>query len=134
MPKTLKIFAYKNSVGAVSDMENGSFINDVKDNNQLGVVVSVHDASITTEALKLMKTNFKKAGGSFSSVMLTRSETDEYPNSICLLGFGKHGIAINESVTYGRECDVSVLNEIEIDDSIDIPEDFILFIDSQTHS
>jgi len=131
MPKTLKIFAYKNSVGAVSDMENGSFINDVKADGELGISVSVHDTVITSEALKIMKTNFKKNSGSFSNVMLTRSKTDKYPNSIGLLGFGKHGIAINESVTYGRECDVSVLNEIDIDDSIDIPEDFILFIDSQ---
>ena len=40
---TLQIFAYKGQVGALSDIENGTFLNDVKGASQLGVVVASKD-------------------------------------------------------------------------------------------
>lgn len=131
MSKTLKIFAYNGSVGAESDIENGTFINDIESEGQLGVVVSVNDTVITSEALNIMKTNYKREGGSFAPVMIIRTDSDSASNCIALMGFGKHGVAIKEPVFFSRDCDLTVLDEIEIDDAIEIPDDFKAFIDSE---
>ena len=134
MSKTLTIFSYKGSVGANSDLENGKFINDINGSGQMGVVVAVENVVITSEALDLMKTNFRREGGSFASTMVTRSETDDYPSSIAVMGFGMHGVAICTQVEYSRDCDLTVLDEIEVDDKIIVPEDFIAFIDEESNT
>ncbi len=129
MSKSLLIYAHNGSVGATSDLENGSFLNDFKADGQMGLVVAVENVSITSKALELMKTNHTRAGGSFSGIMVTRSASESHPNSIGVMGFGLHGIAIGGPTEFSRDCDLTVLDEIEVDDDMTIPADFIAFID-----
>lgn len=127
MSKSLLIYAHNNSVGATSDLENGTFINDFKADGQMGLVVAVENISITSKALELMKNNHTRAGGSFSCIMVTRC--DDGSSNIGVMGFGLHGISIDEPTEFSRDCDLTVLDEIEVDDDMTIPADFIAFID-----
>lgn len=131
MSKTLQIYAHNNCVGATSDIDGGTFINDIKADGQMGCVVAVGEVSITSDALELMKTSYTRAGGSFASTMLTRSAIEGHTSSIAVMGFGLHGIAIHQPAEYGRDCDITVLDEIVIDDDMTVPVDFIEFVDNQ---
>lgn len=129
MLKTILIYAHKTSIGATSDIESGTFLNDVTAEGQMGVVVNVKDIAITSKALKLMKESHTRAGGSFSGIMLNKG--DNGASNVGLLGFGLHGIAIGEPTEFSRDCDLSVLDEIRVDDDITVPTDFIKFVDEE---
>ncbi len=118
---TIKIFSYKGKLGATSDTENGTFMNDIKNGNQLGVVVDVEHITITEEAKPLF-TKLPRVGGSFAGCMLTKSDKGGY--SVGLLGFGAHAIT-----EIGRTCDLSVVDEIKVDNEIEVPQDFKDFVD-----
>lgn len=122
MDKTLKIFAHKGFVGAVCDLENGKFLNDLKDKNQIGVVVHVRDIEITTEALEVFKKS-ERVGGSFSSVMLTSHQGYSSEGSVALLSKSRNYL-IGDSVEIGRTCDKRVLRWISINDEIEVPQGF----------
>jgi len=124
-----KIFAYKENLGAMTDLDNGEFINDPKVPGQLGCVVDCKNVDITKEAKELIK-KAKREGGSFAALMLTKhAETVDKKmgeGSIGLAGFWKHHYGTE--VEIGRDCELEVLelcNEVEIE----VPEDYKAFID-----
>lgn len=128
--KTLQIFEYNSEVGATSDVENGTFLNDPDGPNQLGVVVSVEDAVISPAALAIMKNNCAYDGGSFAAVMLTEAN-DNQKSSIGIMGYGKHKLTNEQGlVVYSRDCRPPVLDEIEVSDDIEVPQEFKDYIDT----
>lgn len=127
--KTLKIFEYKGVVAASSDIENGKFLNDIESPSNMGVVVHTDNVVITPTALDILKNNYDRAGGSFSHIMVTR-HADESGGSVGLLGLHTHMITSpGESVVeYSRDCDLSILDDIEVED-FTLPEEFVQFVD-----
>lgn len=124
---TLQIFAYKGQVGALSDIENGTFLNDVKGSSQLGVVVASKDIGISQEAKDLIKEKYHREGGSFAPLMLTPSEKTN--GSIGILGFGRHLLTdMDGMISISSDCDLSVLDKCQLIENN--PEDtFIEFVD-----
>lgn len=122
MNKTLKIFAHKGCVGAVCDLENGKFLNDLKDKKQIGVVVHTDDVEISSEALEVLK-KANKIGGSFSSVMLTSHSGCSKEGSVALLSKNRNYF-IGNNINIGRTCDKEVLKWISVNDSIEVPQGF----------
>ncbi len=118
---TLNIFAYKGSVGAISDINNGTFINNPLDDSQLGVVVSVEHCTISEEAKSILSKSTRE-GGSFAPFMLT--EHADGGASVAVMGIGCHLI---EPVV-GSTCSLSVLDRIPVVPN-DPPADFVSFID-----
>lgn len=125
--KTLTIFAYKNTVGAIIN-KDGEFLNDINDKNQLGCVIEVKHASITQAAKDYIKNNHVREGGSFSGFMLTKHANDE---SASIGIVGKPGAKIISSdgiVEIGRTCSLEVLDMIELDDAIETSNDYVQFV------
>ncbi len=120
-----QIFSYKGVVGAITDIKNGEFINDVKEQGQLGCVIDTKNVDITKEAKELIR-RAPREGGSFAAIMLTRHE--DKSSSIGLFGFGKHMFA-DESLCIGRTCTLSVLEDMN-EVKIEIPKGFITEIES----
>jgi len=121
-----KIFAYKGEVGAETDLENGKFLNNPLDAGQIGCLISSNEVEITEAAKEIMKTNYSREGGSFSSVMLTRLN-DGGGSSLGLLGFQKH--YLGKTMDYSRDCDLSVIDDFTVVD-METPKSFKEFIDS----
>lgn len=114
---TLNIFEYAGDLGAESDMANGTFLNDVTSDTQLGVVVAVEEVTISQEAIDVIR-NAQREGGSFACMMLTKHSpeaSDEHSTSasIGMLGRGYHWIKSGEAVL-GRTCDISVLDMMKV--------------------
>lgn len=128
--KFVTIFEHNGTVGAESDIENGSFINDVEDPNQLGIIFKPEHARITTKALDLIKSSRKSDSG-FAAIMLTNEEVGKHGASIGFIGFYKHILSDSGRADISRDSDLSVLDLIEIDDTIEAPEDFVKFVDSK---
>ena len=124
---TLQIFTYKGQVGALSDIENGTFLNDVKGSSQLGVVVASANVGISQEAKDLIKEKHRREGGSFAPLMITPSEKSN--GSIGILGFGRHLLTdMDGIIAISRDCDLSVLENCQLIENN--PEDtFIEFVD-----
>lgn len=121
---TAKIFEHKGMVGVEIDMENGKFLNDITLPGQLGCVISPEEVAITESAKAIIK-QAKREEGSFAELMLTK-HTDG-TSSIGVLGGGK--VFLGSDFTIGRDCDVSVLDEMSIIPENETPEDFIIFIE-----
>lgn len=130
---TVQIFSYKNYVGALSDIENGNFINDINDGMQLGVVVKSQEIEITSLAIDAIK-NVKRAPGTFAPIMVTKSDpsvVDQYGEyTIALFGFRKHAFSMDDEMI-SRDCDLTGLDTLTINDDIEIPQDFKEFVDEQ---
>lgn len=114
-----KIFAYKNFIGAETDVDNGIFLNDPKGESQLGCVIPLEEIEITKEAKQLLR-KATREGGSFAPVMLNEG-------SIGLLGFSSHLFNVDKPML-SRDCDLSVLDKLA-DSDIEVPAVFIEFID-----
>jgi len=115
-----KIFAYKGALGAETDIDNGTFLNDPKGPNQMGVVIPSSEVDITKEAKELLK-NASRESGSFSGIMLTK-HSDGSGNSIGLLGFWKH-LFLKDDITIGRDCDKEIIDDFN-ETIIEIPQGF----------
>lgn len=120
-----KIFAYKTFIGAETDIDNGTFLNDPKKVNQLGCIVPIGELEITKEAKDLLF-KAKRESGSFAQIMITRLNGGN--SNIGLMGFGKHAFDTSEPVI-SSDCDLTILDDIP-DSIIELPKDFIAFIDS----
>lgn len=129
MKPTLIIFSHKNTVASLADMLGGNFRNDPNDLNQLGILVDVSNVEITPAALALLKADVTKSSDSFSSVMLTKADNGSM--SIGLLGCcGKHILKDNNTAfQIGRDCTVEVLDSIKVNEDIEIPANFIEFVE-----
>lgn len=117
--KTLKIFEHKGVIGAQSNIETGTFLNDPTGAGQLGVVVAVEHAQITQGAKQILL-DCPRDGGSFAPIMLTTAR-DGSGYSVALMGARKH---MMPDPTIGRTCDREVLNRIEVVD-FEIDPEFI---------
>ena len=120
-----EIFAYKNFIGALTDIDNGKFLNDPRGEGQIGCVVPVDEILITKEAKDLLL-KAKREGGSFSPIMLIKALDGRC--SIGLLGLEKHAYNADGALI-SRDCDLSVLDNM-LDSEIGIPKDFIDYVDS----
>ena len=125
-----RIFAHRGVVGAVTDMENGKFINDPMGGGQLGCVIDVNEVEMTTAAKEAIR-GAGREGGSFAPIMLTQHADEVGGASIGLFGRGFH-LFHGEDLKIGRTCDLSVLDQIEINDDLEIPqrEEFESYVDS----
>ncbi len=120
---TLKFFEYKGVVGATSDVENGKFINDINDPNNMGVVVDVTECTISQAAKDILLKSGRERG-SVAPLMLTNC--DDGTSCVAVFGFERHLV----SPSIGRICDVDVLHKIQIVEN-DPPADFIEYVDSE---
>jgi hypothetical protein len=120
-----KIFAYKGVIGAETDLDNGTFINNPKSSGQLGCVIDTKEVDITQDAVNLIK-KAPREGGSFAPIMLTKHS--DGGSSIGLMGFWKHLFG-GDDLCIGRTCDVNVLDDCNIVD-IEIPIEFKNIVDS----
>lgn len=123
MTATLTFFAHDGVVGAVADLEDGIFANDIHGKGQLGIVVLVEHCAISEEAKAILKGS-KREGGSFASLMLT--EHNDGKASVGLLGFGKYLV----EPVIGRLCQLSVLEKITVIPN-NPPRDFIEFVNKK---
>ena len=114
-----QIFFYNNFIGAVTDIENGKFLNDVHGPSQLGCVVPIDEIDITPEAVEALK-KAEREGGSFAPIMIDRG-------SIGLMGFRYHMFDTREPLI-SRDCDLSALDLCNII-PIELPEGFVEAID-----
>ena len=123
-----QIFAYEGVLGAITDPENGLFLNDPKQPGQLGVVIPVEEIDITSEAISLLKAA-KREGGSFSSIMLTRHSANDMTSkaSIGLLGGLGKAVFTGDDLMIGRDCDTSILDMCTVKEDI-LPLDFVDFV------
>lgn len=112
-----RIFAHKGNLGVVT---GDKFINDPTAPGQLGSVVDPKECVITTEAKELIKKS-RRAGGSFAELMLDK-------NSIGVMGWGH--IDFGDDFEIGRDCQLSVLDDLEVDENI-LPEEYKTHIDSK---
>jgi len=121
-----QIFAYKKNLGATTDIEGGTFINNIKAPGQLGCVVSTSEIQISKEAKELIR-KASREGGSFAEIMLTKhSNSDEHgKSSIGLMGFRLHHFGKDFNIS--RDCELSVLEDCEevVDNTPDGYKDFI---------
>lgn len=124
-----QIFAYKGNLGATTDPENGKFLNKPLEEGQLGCVISTKEVMITAEAKELLK-KARREGGSFAEIMLIK-HNDGSGSSVGLLGFRKHHFG--QDFCISRDCDLSVLDDIEIVET-EAPEGYRQFIDKRTTS
>lgn len=122
-----QIFAYKGWLGATTDLENGKFINNPKEQGQLGCVVHTSEIEISKEAKDIIR-EAKREGGSFAGLMLTK-HADGSGASIGLMGFWKHNYGTEPMI--GRVCDLSILDDMPETD-VPVPEDYKEFVDKQT--
>jgi len=121
-----QIFAYRGVIGALTDLNEGKFINDPKSEGQLGCVIHTSEIDITKEAKELIK-NAPREGGSFAPIMLTK-HADGSGSSIGLMGFWKHAFA-GEDLCIGRDCKTEVLEDCtEVE--MEVPVDFKQFVDA----
>jgi hypothetical protein len=123
---TLVIFSHGKIIGATTDIANGTFINDPKNPLQLGCAVDVKHVIITAEAKALIK-GCVRSGGSFGLLMLTEhaDPSGEFVEaSVSVFGKWIHMFDTSGPLL-GRDCDLSVLDKIEVDYSIEIPKEFI---------
>lgn len=125
MKKTLSIFSHKNYIGIITDTENGEFLNDIKSPSQLGCIVEIKNVEITEKAKNLLKAKGKRCFDSISPLMLIASE----PATVGVMGFGKTFLDIEDEI-FSRDCDVSLLDQINLMDEADVPRDFKEHIDS----
>jgi hypothetical protein len=129
---TVQMFYYNNFIGAVSDIDNGNFINDPTSEGQLGCVLRLDEIEVTSEVVEHLK-NAKREGGSFASIMLTKlhpSVVEMYGEySIGIMGFYKHAFNLNDNII-SRDCDLTGLDHITINDDIEIPPDFMEYVDN----
>jgi hypothetical protein len=121
-----KIFAYKGVVGAITDLQNGKFLNTPTAAGQLGCVVSTDEVQITKEAKEVIK-GAPREGGSFAAIMLTKHNDGK--SSISLMGFRYHAF-FGKDLCIGRNCDTSILNDCE-EVEIEVPSDFKNFVDGE---
>lgn len=122
-----QIFAYKNNLGATTDIEGGTFINDIKGPGQLGCVISTSEIQISTDAKELIR-KASREGGSFAEIMLTKHNDNNVhgKSSIGLMGFRLHHFG--EDFNISRDCELSVLEDCE--EVVDnIPQGYKDFID-----
>lgn len=132
---TLKIFVYKGVVGATTDVENGTFLNDLSTPGNMGAVVLTQHVVMTQEAKDLIL-QARREGGSFAPLMLTRHSKDAVTNpgeaSVGVLGLGHHLISDypeSKHVLIGRDCSLEILDEITVEE-FDAPQGFKDFVDS----
>lgn len=127
MSKTLQIFSHGSVLGAKSDIDNGTFINDIHADGQMGVVIALNEISITADAKDLLM-QCDRDGGSFAPIMITRHEGEGVDahgkGSIGMMGFGCHLFDTTEPLL-SRDCDVTLLDDVEVDNDIEIPQGFI---------
>lgn len=114
-----KIFAYKNAIGATTDLDRGIFLNKPKAKGQIGCVVSLDEVEITAEAQTLLQT-VPLERGSFGMLMINKS-------SIALTGFWVH-LYIGENLCLGRDADLSGILALTPTE-IELPVEFIEAVD-----
>jgi hypothetical protein len=126
-----RIFSHKGVVGAITDLENGKFLNDPKAKAQLGCVISTDEVQITKEAKEIIK-GAPREGGSFAAIMLTKHHESivetKGKSSIGLMGYGYH-VFNGPDLCISRDCDLSVLEDCEEVD-LEVPSDFIQLVDT----
>lgn len=127
--KTLLFFTYRGNLAATTDIANGSFINEPMAPSQLGCVVDTKNVAMTSEAKKIIKSAGRESGSFAVLMLISHANKKPWEGSVAVMGWHKHHFGTN--VKIGRECDLEVLDHIEIDDGIQIPEDYIEYIDSQ---
>lgn len=119
-----QIFEYEGHVGAIMP-ENGKYLDDIRDPNQLGVVIDTKEVLITQKAKDILL-NAKKDARSFAGLMFTRH--GDGTSSIGITHKGKVYLGTQETIVIGMHCDQSVLHDCEINE-FEAPEDFMRFID-----
>lgn len=129
MSKTATIFAYKNNLGMIVNVE-GKFINDPFAPGQLGAVISTDEVEISKEAKALIQ-KAKREGGSFAELMLTKHEgaavQSHGKSSIGVMGMGYVHLGTDFSI--GNTCNLATLEDCaEIENHP--PEDYKSFVDS----
>lgn len=127
-----KIFTYNGWVGIESSEQAEGMIAKPGGGN-LGVVLRADACEITPEAKKVFK-DARREGGSFAPFMLTThagNATKEHGKS----SFGWLGGYLNASkfdeVLLGRDCDKNVLDDMVEVPSMEIPQNFIEFVNEQ---
>lgn len=120
-----QIFAYKGVIG-INVTDDTKFVNDISAEGQMGMVILTKDLQMTPDAKTILtnSANYRRAGGSFAPVMLTDHGNGE--SSIGVMGFGKQVLAV--PIEIGRDCDITVISDIEIVDA-PVDESFIAFVD-----
>lgn len=128
---TVRFFEYKGAIGALSDLSDPTqYINDITEPNQMGVLIESGKVGMPTEVIELFKNNFKREGGSFAGIMLTKHSDGKA--SIGILGGGSHLICNpKETIFISRDCDLSVLDLCQTVKN-EPPEGFIAHVDSIT--
>lgn len=129
---TVDIYVYNGVVGATV-FEEGSFLNDISDENQLGVIVDVKNVSITQKAKDYIESNYVRLNESFSYFMLTLNPNKESADVGLIGGTGVRIISNDGKVEIGRLCDISVLDMMNINDDIESSEDYREFVEYVDH-
>lgn len=124
--KAVKIFSYNGCIGIESDVSAEGYFNDPSAEGQMGLVTPPHMIEITSEAKEMLRTA-PRDRGTFAPIMLTRHDPSIHEEhgscSIGILGFHKHLITFDDGVI-SRNCDVTVLDELDVNDDIEIPQEF----------
>lgn len=123
---TLRFFSHNGFVGAISDLKNGTFINDINNARQLGVVVAIEHVAMPSEVKEIIRKNYMREGGSFAQTMITRGIR---PN-IAVFGKEFHMLSTEDGkYIISRDCDLSLLDEVPETDNVPDP-DFVLYIEN----
>lgn len=126
-----KIFTYKGWIG-IQSSENSEGLIAKPGGGNMGVVLSTSACEITPEAKAVFK-NAGREGGSFASFMLTEhagAPSEHGKSSIGWLG-GYLNAAPFSAVKLGRDCNKSVLEDMTEVADMEIPIEFMDFIDKQ---
>lgn len=123
------IFCYAGHLGVVIP-KTLPFINDPFAPGQLGCVISTKDIKVTQEAKDFIRSNFKRASGSFASTMFTKHNvvTPEHGKSSIAFLKGPGERYLGKQIEIGRDCELSVLDDCELVDE-PVPGDFMYFVD-----
>lgn len=131
MKKTLVIFQLNGHLGAMVDVENGVFRNDVKDPEELGYIIVAENTSITESAYKLAKELFsiseRRGQGDFMPMMAEIEGEEKLPLFIIIDPARKgHFYLTNKKFELPADCSTEVFDYMNIvsDAEISIPENF----------
>lgn len=127
---SIKIFEYKGYIAAESLMpeEGGVYLNDLNAGHQIGLIAELNQVEITSAAVAAIKENHAISGDVIGDLMLSKDS-----NSVGLLGFGKHPLGhVGERLVHlDRDSDIESIDRIPVNDEMEIPKDFIQFVDSK---
>ena len=129
---TVRFFIYRDCIAATSDIENGTFLNEVKfrKNKECGIIVALKNVLMPKEVKDAILARYECDNSVAKISIYCNQESEEKIKSLFLLGFGNHLIATDGfNVIIDENTDLKLLDEVPECDNV-VPPEFMTYINS----